>query len=127
MKTKVAVNYALSDFDLKVHIWMKIRDFWGKVTPLGGVPSTLGEGKNLEKGDCRGAEGAANFFDHFLEIFGKFVNNNAIESGFGVILIEIPRELRKNAHFSKFSRYFYQDHLKILLLRCRDPPPKNSP
>ena len=43
------------------------------------------------------------FLSTFLDIFGKFVNKNAVKSGFGVVLVEVSQKSRKMLIFWKKS------------------------
>lgn len=55
---------------------------------MGGGSSLQGRSaKNWEKGVFVAPKAMRKFFEKFLEIFGKFVNTNAIKSGiYGVII-----------------------------------------
>ena len=92
----------------------------------GGGPFTKGVGQKIEKRVFRGTEGPQKFWNTFFENFGKSVNEDSKKVINGVVLIDISRKFRKNAHFSKFLRYIYHDPQKVHLPRCLDPLPKNS-
>ena len=104
------------------------RDIWG-VTPLGGgvVPSTDRGSKN---GDIsthfrRRRRRREKFLSTFFEIFGKFVNKNAIKNDFwGVVCRYISKISKKSSILEK--KYFYTRTKiwKVLLQRWGHPPPK---
>ena len=102
-------------------------DIWG-VTPLGGgVPSIDRGSKN---GDIstrfRRQRRREKFLSTFFEIFGKFVNKNAIKSDFwGVVCRYISKISKKSLISGK--KYFYTRTKisKVLLQRWGHLPPKN--
>ena len=59
------------------------RDIWGGSPLQSGSIYQGGGQKTGEKGGFRSAEVAAKNFEHFFEVFGKFVNKSAIKSDFG--------------------------------------------
>ena len=94
----------------------QFRLIWGGMTPQGGVPSTDRGSKN---GDIsthfRRRRRREKFLSTFFEIFGKFVNKNAIKSDFwGVVCRYISKISKKIPDFgqkvflhrAKFRKYF---------------------
>ena len=71
---------------------------------FGGHPSRgfllPGEGQKIgARGFLRDRRRREKVLNTFLGFFLKFVNENVIKSGFEVVLVEISRKFRKNAHF----------------------------
>ena len=105
------------------------------MTPLGrGFPSTHQGRKNwgIIFGDenvfFAAPKAPRKIFEHFFEIFGKFVNKNAIKSDFwGVVCRYISKISKKSSILGK--KYFYTRRKisKVFLQRWGHPPPKKIP
>ena len=101
-------------------IWSKsTRGIWG-VTPPGG-PSTKGESEKRGFSWRRRRRekflsaffGNFGIFEHFLEIFGNFVNKNAIKRDFWGGLGRYISKISKNAHFFEvFGKIFNKNAIK---------------
>ena len=61
-------------------------------------------------------------FQHFLEIFRKFVNRDARKIGFWVVLVDISRNFRKNAKF--WEKNTSTNGQKFGDTSTKVPPPK---
>ena len=86
--------------------------FLGETIPPVGLHLTVLGGKIGKNGFFRSDKFAAKYS---LSVFWKFINKNAIKSGFeGGIGRNISKTSKKCPFFSKLSRYIYQD------------PPKNT-
>ena len=87
--------------------------------------------KNIGKRGFRGAEGATKKLEQFLEIFGKFINENAIKVIFGVALVEISRKFPKIPIFGRklllhivlIRSFAPAAPVKVPFLRWLAPPP----
>ena len=96
---------------------------------MGAHPSREGGSFYQKGGQKIGKKGRREkFLSIFLEIFGKFVNENTIQSGFCGGLG------RNTSTITKIMLIFREKILlptankfEILLPRCQDPSPSNSP
>ena len=101
------------------------RIFWRESTLQGEFH--LPGGQTLRKGGFHGAECAAKIFQPFLEIFGKFVNKNAIKSVFWGGHGRNISKISKNSHVlrkdtSTDGQKFWDTATKV----PRPQPPKTS-
>ena len=86
----------------------------------------LGWGQKLGKmGSFRSDKFAATYS---LSVFWKFINKNAIKSGFeGGIGRNISKTSKKCPFFQSYRDISTKTHQKIHLPRCRDPSPQKYP
>ena len=83
------------------------------------VSGRFGRGQKLEKGVLLRWRRREKFLSTFLEIFGKFVDKNAIKSDFWG---------GHGRNISKISKKYpvWEKNKEILLPKCRDPPPQQK-
>ena len=62
----------------------------------------------------------------FLDIFGKFVNKNAVKSGFGVVLVEVSQKSRKMLIFLEKIIFNYGKNLRYFYQGAKSPHPNIS-
>ena len=67
-----------------------------------------------------------NFLNTFLDIFGKFVNKNAVKSGFWDGLGRSISKISKNAHFLEKIIFNYGKNLKHFYQGAKSPHPNIS-
>ena len=106
---------------------MKQCYFSGEVTPPGGggVPSTMLEGQRIGgKGVYMAPKASRKFSEYFLNIFGKFVNKNAIKSGFwGDLGRNIPK-ISKKTIFRSFRDISTKTLQNYIYQGAETPSPK---